>query len=277
MRFLVLLIAVMVTAGCSGVFLYPDNVRVIDPSAYGLKFSENLLQDGLGPDLIYWDIPAKGRYQGTVLFLHGNAGNVSTHLRSVSWLPEEGYRVIMFDYRGYGGSKGEADIRGVHQDAERMFRYVAALEPDRSRRVLFGQSLGGSIALYVTGDLQGEDFFPVIVVDSAFASYREIAREKMADFWLLYPLQWPASLLILDTYSPINVVEKIQVPTLFIHGEDDTVVLPHHSLDLCRKMPGYCTSWMIPGMDHIHALNGIGARKRMIQWIQGTVRVKKRR
>ena len=64
------------------------------------------------------------------------------------------------------------------------------------------------------------------------------------------------------------MVKKITVPTLFIHGQDDQIVLPHHSLDLCQAMKGYCTRWEISGMDHIHALNGIGLRKRTIQWIQ---------
>ena len=268
MRLLIALLVLLLTGGCTGVFMYPDNVRVIDPSAYGLKFSENLLQDEQGPDLIYWDIQAKGKYQGTILFLHGNAGNVSTHLRAVSWLPEEGYRVIMLDYRGYGGSQGDSEIRGVHHDAERMFRFVAAMEPDRSRRILFGQSLGASIALYTQGSQQDEEFFSAIIADSPFASYREITREKVGSFWLLYPFQYPISLLILETYSPINMVKKITVPTLFIHGQDDQIVLPHHSLDLCQAMKGYCTRWEISGMDHIHALNGIGLRKRTIQWIQ---------
>lgn len=276
MKNFLLILLLLIFPGCSGVFFYPDNVRVIDPSAYGLKFSENLLQDGQGPDLIYWDIPATGKYQGTVLFLHGNAGNVSTHLRAVSWLPEEGYRVIMFDYRGYGGSKGDAEIRGIHQDAERMFRYVAALEPDRSRRVLFGQSLGASIALYTSGFLEGDNLFPVIIADSPFSSYREIAREKVGAFWLLYPFQYPISLFILDSYSPLLLAEKISVPVLFIHGSDDQVVPPHHSLDLCQAMKGYCTRWEVPGMAHIHALNGIGIRKRMVQWIKGIVAVQQK-
>lgn len=83
MRLLIALMVLFLIGGCTDLFMYPDSVRVIDPSAYGLKFTENLLQDGRGPELIYWKIPAKEKYQGTILFLHGNSGNVSTHLLAV--------------------------------------------------------------------------------------------------------------------------------------------------------------------------------------------------
>lgn len=180
--------------------------------------------------------------------------------------------MIMPDYRGYGGSRGSPELRGLHHDAERMFRLVAAMEPDRSRRILFGQSLGASIALYTQGDHQEEEFFSAIIVDSPFASYRKITREKVGSFWLLYLFQLPASLLIPDTYSPINRVVKITVPTLFIHGQDDKIEPPHHSLELCNAMKEYCTRWEIPGMDHIYAINSIGVRKRVIQWVQGVTK-----
>lgn len=255
-------------SGCTGLFFYPDVEKFGEPSLFGLQFSERVLQDDEGPELVFWDLPAVGSYKGIVLFLHGNAGNISTHIPSVAWLPERGYRVIIFDYRGYGGSRGVADITGMHKDAARMFRYTARQEPDPNRRILFGQSLGASIALYAADTYAQEFPFKAIIADSPFSSYRAIAREKMSEFWLLYPLQIPLGWMFSDEYAPINHVSSIKVPVLLLHGDKDEIVPPHHSVDLCMALGVHCALWVIPEATHIAALTRRDIRNRMLDWIK---------
>lgn len=261
------IIVVVALSGCTRLFLYPNKVKVAEPSLYGVTFSEHVLQDNQGPELVYWDLAPSRQYKGTVLFLHGNAGNISTHVQSVAWLPEQGYRVILFDYRGYGGSQGSATVAGIHQDAERMVRHVAAQEPSAQRRILFGQSLGASVALYTANNLSHQYPFRAVIADSPFSSYRAIAREKMAEFWLLYPLQIPLGLLFNDEYAPVNHLRALNSPVLLIHGDSDDIVPVHHSAELCSVLAARCTRWVIPESHHILALNAHGLRNRMIAWL----------
>lgn len=259
-------------AACSGVFFQPTKTRMGDPSVYGLRFEERMFNDNLGPSLIVWDLAPSAEYQGTVLFFHGNAQNISAHVRSVAWLPERGYRVVLFDYRGYGGSHGDVTLSGVHDDAQRMINYAALLEPDACRRVLFGQSLGASIALFSAAQKKNHQAFSSLIADSPFAGYRMIAREKVAAFWLLYPFQFPLGWLISDRFSPITVLKSIDIPVLYLHGENDEIVPPHHSLVLHSARPEGSERWTAPSFAHIEFLNTLRNRDRVIEWIDASRR-----
>ena len=75
-----------------------------------------------------WFLPAQIPSRGTILFLHGNAENVSTHIGSVAWLPAEGFNVFLIDYRGYGLSEGVPTLDGLHRDVEAAIAKVFTLE-----------------------------------------------------------------------------------------------------------------------------------------------------
>ena len=89
---------------CEGLLFYPTAELDGDPSRNGLQFHELRFESQGGLTLHGWWLPPEAeRDTGcSLLFLHGNAGNVSTHLPAVDWLPAEGYGVLIFDYRGYG-------------------------------------------------------------------------------------------------------------------------------------------------------------------------------
>ncbi|WP_410963020.1 alpha/beta hydrolase, partial [Salmonella sp. SAL04292] len=87
--------------------------------------------------------------KGTVLYLHGNGGNLSWHLGGTWWLPAEGYQVLMLDYRGYGQSEGQPGLPEVYRDIDAAFAWLdQAPEVKGTERVLLGQSLGGALAIH---------------------------------------------------------------------------------------------------------------------------------
>ena len=147
-----------------------------------------------------WLLPA--RYEGpepsgTVIFFHGNAGNVGNHLGGVYWLPSAGFQVFLFDYRGFGASAGRATLAGAHCDARAAVRALAKRsDVDPYRIVAIGQSIGGAIALTTVASLKNEIPIRALVVDSAPSDFRGIAREKLGDFWLTWPFQYPLSWLV---------------------------------------------------------------------------------
>ena len=132
--------------GCvSRMFYYPDKQIYETPSQ---PFEEIQFASADGTRLHGWWIPATIPVKGTVVYLHGNAANITGHYCQIEWLPASGYNVFLFDYRGYGKSEGQPSRRGVYADCVAAMDY-AAKRADR----LFasGQSLGGANAMAVLG------------------------------------------------------------------------------------------------------------------------------
>jgi fermentation-respiration switch protein FrsA (DUF1100 family) len=216
-----------------------------------------------------WFLPAQGKSRGTVLFLHGNAQNISTHIGSVYWLPHEHFNVFLFDYRGYGESEGVPTIPGLIDDFKNALDVVLQrpdVDPDKI--IVFGQSLGGSIAIYGVAHSPEKNHIKALIVESAFADYRKIAQEKLADFWLTWALQWPLSWLFAPGYSPLNAVALVSpVPLLIIHGDADRVVPVHHARWLYAAASEPKTLWILPGGRHIGGVSNPEFRQRLVHYM----------
>lgn len=269
---IVSLLCLVALTGCTSLFFQPAQEKFLDPSVLDLNYKETVLDDGDGPPLILWTLEPRNFYLGTILFLHGNAQNISTHIQSVAWLPEEGFRVVMVDYRGYGGSLGTPDISGIHQDAQRSVRFVRSKLHPNEPLVLYGQSLGASIALYTASVEEFKDTFSLVIAEAPFASYRQIMREKISSFLLLYPFQWPLGFLTDDAYSPKNIVSKIHSKVILVHGNNDEIVPPHHSEELCAALQDRCTRWIFPGAGHIDSFSHPSNRVKLIQALKEALR-----
>jgi fermentation-respiration switch protein FrsA (DUF1100 family) len=201
--------------------------------------------------------------------LHGNAENISTHIMSVRWLPARGFNVFLLDYRGYGASGGAASLSGVQDDMDAALRtLLARKDVDPNRVVVFGQSLGGSIAIYNVAHSPYRQHIRALVVESAFASYRQITREKLADFWLTWPLQWPLSWTVSDEYSPSAVVAGISpIPLLIIHGDHDPIVPLNHGQRLYELAREPKQLWVVSGGGHIQAFQSQTYRDRFVAYL----------
>jgi alpha-beta hydrolase superfamily lysophospholipase len=137
------LVMMAVLSGCGRVFFYPQRVLPITPEAAELAWEDVWLRAADGVELHAWYLPAEGEPRGTVLFLHGNGGNVATQLPAVYWLPARGYAVLMPDYRGYGRSEGSVSIAGAILDVQAALSWLARHEPaGKDGVVVLGQSLG---------------------------------------------------------------------------------------------------------------------------------------
>jgi hypothetical protein len=251
------LAATTLLPGCTMVesmFFYPDRVSYTRPAQFGLAFEELFFDSG-GDRLHGWWLPATTQpSRGAVLHVHGNAANISNHLPLVAWLPPAGFDVLMFDYRGFGQSAGRPTLAGIVDDAAAA---LAALrrQPgvDPQRLIVFGQSLGGATALRLLArDAAG---VRLAIVDSAFASYRQIAREAALDSVVLAPLL-PLALPMLPPADddPVSALASIRVPLLFVHGTRDSVVNVRHSEQLHAAAREPKRLLKIDGAVHMEAL-----------------------
>jgi uncharacterized protein len=260
-------------AGCTGLVFQPMQELILAPDELGLAYRDVEFTTADGVRLDGWFLPARAPRQGSVLFLHGNAQNISTHIANVAWMPAAGFDVFLFDYRGYGRSAGEPGLDGLEQDFKAALRTLRAMpEADRERIVVFGQSLGGALAITALADSPDRSKVRALVVEGAFTSLRALAREKLADTWLTWPLQWPLSLTIDDRWRPIDVIGKLApLPVLIIQGEADEVVPRQHGIALFEAAQEPKQLWLLPDTRHIQAFERTENRRRLREYLVGVL------
>lgn len=273
LRAVVLVLLLAATAGCAGMFFLPYRGHVLTPERIGLNYEDVYFESRDGVRLHAWFLPAQGAAQATVLHLHGNAENISTHIGSVYWMPARGFNVFLLDYRGYGLSLGSPSVEGALEDVDSAMRVlIARADVDRSRIVVFGQSLGGALAIHYVAHSPYRQYVRALIVESAFSSYREITREKLASFWLTWPLQYPLSWTVSDDYSPLRAVGQISpIPLLILHGDKDPIVPLHHGQLLYEAAHEPKALWVVPGGGHTEGMRDDALRDRLAAYIRNAV------
>ncbi|KAF1052095.1 MAG: hypothetical protein GAK43_02091 [Stenotrophomonas maltophilia] len=228
--------------GCSSLLFYPSDDVAVTPARAGLPYRDVTLTTADGVKLAGWWLPAKPGVpvKGTVLHLHGNGGNMGWHLGGTFWLPEQGYQVLMIDYRGYGHSEGEASLPAIYADIDAAFAWLdQAPETQGKPVILLGQSLGGALAVHYLGEHpQRQQRLRAVVLDGVPASYRDVGRYTLGTSWLTWPLQVPLSWLVPDGDSAIRSMPRLTgAPVLFFHSIDDTIVPLDNGLRLYKVAP----------------------------------------
>ena len=196
-----------------------------DPRGRGLAFEELAPTTADGVRLHGWWLPREDA-RGVLLFLHGNAGNVSHRLDSARAFLDMGLSVALVDYRGYGRSAGSPSEEGLYRDARAAYRHlVEERGVDPRRLVLYGESLGGAVAL----DLARDHAVGAVITEGTPASLVELGAE-------LYP--WlPVRLLQRERYESLSKVGQLSAPLLVIHSPQDEIVPFAHARRLLDASP----------------------------------------
>lgn len=263
-------------SGCTQVFFQPQHQLIDTPTRVGVAYDSETIQAQDGTKLNAWFLPAQGEAKGTILFLHGNAENISTHFRSVAWLPAQGYNVLALDYRGYGASEGLPTLAGAQQDIDAALKHLLVHKNvDPNRIVIFGQSLGGALAIFYSAHSAYRANIRGLISDSAFADYRQIARDNLAKFTLTWPFQWLPWLLIDNDYTPKDAVALLSpIPLLIIHGDNDQAINMKHGERLYAQGKQPKELMIVPKAGHIQSLADAEVRERFLAFVQQALSTK---
>lgn len=217
---------VLILNGCTGItslMFFPLEEYPATPAQLGFEFEVVKLQAHDGTKLHNWWMPAQGQAKGNVMFLHGNAQNMSYHQFNIHWLVKSGYNVFLLGYREYGKSEGHAMLPDIFMDVYAGLDWMVARHDDLPL-VLFGQSMGATLAVYGLGSYPQKDKVDAVVLDAAFASYPDMAAEAMSRNWFTWLLQLPA-LAITSKYDPVEWIDQWgNKPLLMLHSPDDQTV-----------------------------------------------------
>jgi len=270
MRALAAFVVSLCLTGCTQVFFQPHQILVTTPEQFGVDYQRMEFQADDGTALFAWFLPARGPAKASVLYLHGNAENISTHFANVAWMPAAGFNVLALDYRGYGASQGKPSLRGAQLDIDAAMRALLARpEVDPKRIYIFGQSLGGALAIYYGAHTAYRANVRAIIVDSPFSDYRLIAEEKLASTPLTWAFQWVPRLTVNNDYSPIASVKALSpIPLLLIHGDHDGIVPVQHSERLYEGAGQPKELWVLPGVGHIQSMKAKSIRDRLAAFLR---------
>lgn len=192
------------------------------PRRLGLQYDDVRFETADGVVLHGWYVHAS-QSRGTVLFFHGNAGNISHRLDSIAIFAALGLDVFIVDYRGYGQSEGKPGEQGTYRDADAAWRYLVderQLSP--ARIAIFGRSLGGAVAAWLAADTNAA----ALIVESSFTSAEDMAAR-------LYPYM-PVRLLTRLRYPVVEYVAQNRNPVLIVHSRDDEIIPFHMGQELYR-------------------------------------------
>ncbi len=257
--------------GCTYLFFKPSKEFVMNPGIIKHSPADVYFTSSDGLVLHGWYFRAKEE-RGTILICHGNVENLSTHVMLDLWLIDAGYNLFIFDYRGYGRSEGAPDVKGIQLDAEAALETVLFKLPraKHDNVIVFGKSLGGAVAVYTVANSPYKDRVKALILDSAFSSYRAIAREKVADSVIGWPFQYPMSWLVNEDFSPVKYIGKIApIPLVIIHGKYDELVPEHHGRILFEAARQPKEFWEIEVPGHVKSQTDAGTRKKLLDFLAG--------
>ncbi len=192
---------------------FPSAAIESTPKDFGVDYEDVYFTTADGVRLNGW-LALKPGAQATLLWFHGNAGNVGHRAHGLRPLRDKlSVNVFLIDYRGYGRSEGAVSEQGTYEDAEAAFKYLTSRRDlDVKRIVLFGQSLGAAVA----ADLAVRRDCLAVILEAPFASIPAMAKA-------IYP--WlPLGALIKTRYDVTEKVKKIGAPLLVAHGDKDDIV-----------------------------------------------------
>lgn len=196
----------------------PGRELMATPADIGLQWEDVQLRTEDDVSLHGWYLPAPEDGAGyTVVFFHGNAGNISHRLDTLEIFHDLGLATLIIDYRGYGRSEGSPSEDGLYRDGDAAWRYLVderGVSPGEI--IAFGRSLGAAVAARVASERNVGG----VMLESAFTS----APDRGAE---LYPI-FPVRLLARIDYPTRDYVRGVEAPVLVVHSPDDEIIPIHH-------------------------------------------------
>lgn len=234
---LVIYLFLLWLTGCMETLFYQPTAGTTSPPSSLRNVESITFVSEDGTKLHGWFIPAQNQTPmseaATILHVHGNAGNIESHIWFTEYLPQAGFNLFIFDFRGYGQSEGSARSRKplIEDTLAALDALLARQDIDKSRIGMYAQSLGGAIGLNVMAQ---RPEIKAAILESSFASWREVAANAVGGDPPNILGRGLAKLLIKDSQRPVDAIREVQRPILIFHGSADSIVPISHARQLAK-------------------------------------------
>ncbi len=255
-----LFVLLLILSGCNvdkGFIFFPDHQITTTPKDIGLPFEDLYLTTADNVRINAWFVPHPNAH-ATLLWLHGNGGNLSNRVDQLQKFHAQfPVHILMIDYREYGRSEGSVSEEGTYRDAQAAYDYLAT-KPNRGTIIVYGQSLGAAVAVETALTRPAH----ALILEAPFLSIREMAKVHYG--WL------PVSGLITTRYDNIAKIGKVRVPLLLLHGDrDETVPYAHgQGLFSAAVAPKQFYTIQNAGHNDTYEVGGAGYFKAIAQFIE---------
>jgi len=227
-----------------GLFLFqrqllyrPDSTRppLADLAMLGVREIEMTTEDGLR--LFSWHLPPRAG-RPVIAYFHGNGGHIGYRGERLRRFADEGFGVLLAEYRGYAGNPGAPTETGLLADARAALAFLDAQRVAADRRVLYGESLGTGVAAQIAADHP----IAALILESPYTSIANVAQYHYP--WV--PVRW----LLHDRFDALAVIDRVSAPTLFLQAERDTVIPARFGRALYAAAPEPKETWSTNQGDH---------------------------
>ena len=199
-------------------FMYfPDKSKPIPAQSVAPEMNVVSYETFDGIDISSWYYPPKDNSFPVVVHFHGNAGNIGDRAARARMLIDNGYGVLLAEYRGYGGNEGTPDEPGLLFDGKAAMDFLDSQGIPPDRIVIYGESLGSGVGVPIAMDMAFDARqVMAVVLEAPFSSAVDVGRAHYRIF--------PVGLLLKDRFESTPRISAIRAPLLIIHGENDTTV-----------------------------------------------------
>ena len=176
------------------------------------EYEEVFVPTSEGKKLKAWFHKKDLREKKTLLFFHGNAGDLKNRIYKLNDISKLDLNYLIIAYRGFSGNKGEPNEIGLYKDSEAAKKWLNNIGVSDKDIILYGESLGTAVAV----DLASKHNFAGIILESPFTSMVKLSK-------IYYPYL-PVKILLKDKYESIKKIDKINFPKMVMHGDKDKIV-----------------------------------------------------
>jgi alpha-beta hydrolase superfamily lysophospholipase len=250
----------LVVAGCSQLAekeremtfrVVPGTASWFDGLPAGVQETDLVVDaDGKPQHIHAWWWPATAKDAPAVLYLHGTRWNLTGQTSRIDQLHDFGFSVLAIDYRGFGKSDGDLPSeQTVYEDARVAWDRLTELQPDASKRFIYGHSLGGAVAIDLAARLstvatQAGTAAPArgLIVESSFTTLADIARALTSPLLPVF--------LLSQKFDSLAKMQELRLPVLIVHGAGDSYVPSRFSQELYQAAPEPKKLLLVDGATH---------------------------
>jgi len=207
------------------------------------KYKEVIIETNDNLKLKSWFHEKDIKNKKTLVFFHGNAGDLSNRIYKLNVLKGLDINFLILAYRGFSGNLGKPSEKGLYEDAKSTLKWLNELGIKDNQIIIYGESLGASVAVEVSQNKN----FSGIILEAPFTSMTRIGKKY-------YPI-FPVNLILKDKFNTIDKLKNIKSPVMVLHGKKDKIVPFEMGEEVFDKLKKPKFSYFTKEDDHMMEFN----------------------